>query len=88
MVKSNDPKHASAGATQAALLERITIEAGKRGGQPCIRNMRMAVSDVLGLLAAGVPVEEVLEDFPDLERDDIRASLAYAAEVDSAVRAS
>lgn len=77
-----------AAAAQAALLGRITIEAGKRGGQPCIRNMRMTVSDVLGLLAAGVPVEEVLEDFPDLERDDIRASLAYAAEVVSTVRAS
>ena len=61
------------------LLERITVEAGKCGGRPCIRGMRIRVSDVLGMLAEGVPHEEILKDFPYLEPDDIKAALAYAA---------
>ncbi|NNN18902.1 MAG: DUF433 domain-containing protein [Acidimicrobiaceae bacterium] len=59
---------------------RITIEAGKRGGKPCIRGLRVTVYDVLSLLAAGESQEEILEDFPELEREDILACLSYAAE--------
>jgi len=58
----------------------ITIESGKRGGQPCIRGMRITVYDVLSYLAAGMTEEELLSDFPYLTRDDIRACLTYAAE--------
>jgi uncharacterized protein (DUF433 family) len=58
----------------------ITIEPGKRGGQPCIRGMRMTVYDVLSYLAAGMTEEELLNDFPYLTRDDVRACLTYAAE--------
>jgi uncharacterized protein (DUF433 family) len=57
----------------------ITIEAGKRGGQPCIRGMRITVYDVLSYLAAGMTEDELLSDFPYLTRDDIRACLTYAA---------
>ena len=60
-------------------LERITIEEGKCGGRPCIRGMRIRVTDVLELLAAGAPMEEILSDYPDLEREDILAALEYAA---------
>ncbi len=60
-------------------LDRITIEPGKRGGKPCIRGSRMTVSDVLEYLASGMSEEEVLRDFPDLTRGDIRACLAFAA---------
>ncbi len=60
--------------------DRITIEPGKRGGKPCIRGMRITVYDVLGYLAAGMSVEQILEDFPYLEREDIQACLAYAAD--------
>ena len=59
---------------------RITIEPGKRGGKPCIRGLRMTVYDILEYLASGMSEEEVLADFPDLEREDILAALAYAAE--------
>ena len=58
----------------------ITIEPGKRGGRPCIRGMRIAVSDVLGWLAAGMSHMEILSDFPELTEEDIRATLAYAAD--------
>lgn len=61
------------------LLQRITIEPGKRSGQPCIRGMRITVYDVLDYLASGMSEQEVLEDFPYLEREDILASLAYAS---------
>lgn len=60
--------------------ERITIEPGKRGGRPCIRGMRIAVSDVLGWLAAGMSNEEILDDFPELTQEDIRAALGWAAD--------
>ena len=63
----------------AQLLSRITIEPGKCGGRPCIRGMRMRVSDVLELLSAGASYEEILKDYPDLERDDILAAIEYAA---------
>jgi uncharacterized protein (DUF433 family) len=58
----------------------ITIEAGKRGGKPCIRGLRITVTDVLEYLAGGMSVAEILADFPDLTEEDIRACLAFAAE--------
>jgi uncharacterized protein (DUF433 family) len=60
--------------------DRITIEPGKRGGKPCIRGLRITVSDVLEYLASGMTEDEILREFPDLEREDIRASLAFAAD--------
>jgi uncharacterized protein (DUF433 family) len=60
--------------------ERITIEPGKRAGKPCIRGMRVTVSDVLDYLASGMSEDEILVEFPDLEREDIKAALAFAAE--------
>ena len=63
-----------------AYLDRITIEPGKCGGKPCIRGLRMTVSDVLDYLAAGMSEDEVLRDFPDLTHEDIRACLAFAAD--------
>jgi uncharacterized protein (DUF433 family) len=61
-------------------MERITFNPDQCGGRPCIRGMRIRVKDVLDLLAAGVSEAEILDDYPDLEAEDIRASLAYAAE--------
>lgn len=58
----------------------ITIEPGKRGGKPCIRGLRITVYEVLEYLAAGMTEEEIVRDFPDLTRGDIRASLAFAAD--------
>ena len=58
----------------------ITIEPGKRGGKPCIRGLRITVSDVLEYLASGMSEDDVLRDFPDLTREDIRACLAFAAD--------
>jgi uncharacterized protein (DUF433 family) len=58
----------------------ITLEPGKRGGQPCIRHMRIAVADVLGWLASGMTSQQIVADFPELTEDDIRAALAYAAD--------
>jgi len=58
----------------------ITLEPGKRGGKPCIRGLRITVYDVLGYLASGMKEEEILEDFPDLTVEDIRACLAFAAD--------
>lgn len=59
--------------------EYITIEPGKRSGQPCIRSMRITVYDVFSYLAAGMTIEEVLDDFPELTREDILACFAFAA---------
>ena len=61
------------------VLNRITVEVGKCGGRPCIRGMRIRVQDVLGMLADGMETDEILEDYPYLERADIRAVLMYAA---------
>jgi uncharacterized protein (DUF433 family) len=61
------------------LLDRITIEPDKRGGKPCIRGMRITVYDILDYLASGMTEAEVLADFPYLEQEDVRASLAFAA---------
>jgi uncharacterized protein (DUF433 family) len=58
----------------------ITIEPGKRSGKPCIRGMRITVSDVLEYLASGMSVDQILADFPDLTAEDIRACLAFAAD--------
>ena len=58
----------------------ITIEPGKRGGKPCIRGLRITVYDVLEYLASGMFEDEILGDFPDLTREDIRACLAFAAD--------
>lgn len=61
------------------LKERITIEPGKRSGKPCIRGMRITVQDILEYLASGMSMEEILGDFPFLEKEDIYASLSFAA---------
>lgn len=58
----------------------ITIEPGKRGGKPCIRGMRITVGDVLGWLATGMSHQEILEDFPELNVEDIYAALSFAAD--------
>lgn len=58
----------------------ITIEPGKRGGKPCIRGMRITVSDILGWLAAGMTIQEILDDFDELTEKDIYAALSYAAD--------
>jgi len=59
--------------------ENITVDPGRMGGLPCIRDTRVTVSAVLGQLAAGRSVPEVIEDYPYLTRDDILAALEYAA---------
>lgn len=64
----------------AANLQRITIEPGKRGGKPCIRGLRITVYDVLDWLAQGMTEAEIVADHPDLVVEDIRAALAYAAD--------
>jgi uncharacterized protein (DUF433 family) len=61
------------------LLSRITVEPGKCGGKPCIRGHRMRVIDVLELLGAGASYDEVLREYPFLEREDILAAITYAA---------
>lgn len=60
--------------------EIITIEAGKRGGKPCIRGMRITVGDILGWLASGMTVKEILADFEELTEKDIYATLSFAAD--------
>jgi len=61
------------------LLSRITIEPGKRSGRPCIRSMRIAVHDILGWLGSGMTEAEILADYGELEPDDLRAAMLYAA---------
>jgi len=69
-----------------SLLNRITIEPGKCGGRPCIRGLRIRVTDILGLLSAGASHQEILEDYPTLEEKDILATLEYAvAQTDHAI---
>lgn len=65
---------------QEQYQQRITLESGKRSGKPCIRGLRITVYDVLSYLATGMTVEEVLDDFPSLTREDILACLSFAAE--------
>jgi len=61
------------------LSERITVNPKQCGGRPCIRGMRIRVTDVLDLYAAGLTAEQILEEMPDLEPEDLQASLQYAA---------
>lgn len=63
-----------------SLSNRITLEPGKRGGRPCIRGLRISVYDVLSWLAQGMSTAEILDDYPELEADDISAALTFAAE--------
>ena len=58
----------------------ITIEPGKRSGQPTIRGMRITVADILEMLASGMSEDTIISDFPELTKDDIRAALSYAAD--------
>jgi len=58
----------------------ITIEPGKRGGKPCIRGMRITVNDILGWLASGMTIQEILTDYDELNEQDIYAALSYAAD--------
>lgn len=58
----------------------ITIDPGKRGGKPCIRGMRITVSDILGWLASGMTIHEILSDYEELLEEDIYAALSYAAD--------
>lgn len=60
--------------------ERITVDANQAGGVPCIRSLRIPVSTVVGLVAEGASEEEILKEHPDLEREDIREALRFAAE--------
>ena len=58
----------------------ITIEPGKRGGKPCIRGMRITVNDILGWLASGMTIQDILADYDELRENDIYAALSYAAD--------
>lgn len=58
----------------------ITLELGKRGGKPCIRGLRITVQDVLGWLAVGMSVEQIISDYPELTKEDVLACLAFAAD--------
>ena len=64
----------------------ITIDPAKRSGQPCIRELRMTVQDVLEYMASGMSNEEILADFPDLTSEDLRACLAFAADRERRMR--
>lgn len=64
------------------LIDRITLDPARRSGKPCVRDLRIAVADVLEYLAGGMTAEEIIADFPELEHDDIRACLAFAAQRD------
>jgi uncharacterized protein (DUF433 family) len=63
------------------MVDRITIEPGKRSGQPCIRGLRITVWDVLTWLAGGMTEQEILEDYPELEREDFLAVYEFAARI-------
>jgi len=76
-------------ASVAYLLDRITVNPRQCGGRPCIRGMRIRVIDILELLAAGLSFEQILEELPDLELEDIKAALLYAVpKLDSPVLAT
>ncbi|MBX3367352.1 MAG: DUF433 domain-containing protein [Phycisphaeraceae bacterium] len=76
---STQPPSDSNDQTESLLLARITINPKQCGGKPCIRGMRIRVSDVLELLAAGLTASQVIEELPLLELDDVKASLVYAS---------
>jgi len=63
----------------SSLLARITVNPNQCGGRPCIRGMRIRVSDILDLYAAGLSAELILAEMPDLEMDDLKAALSYAS---------
>ncbi len=63
----------------AELMDRITVDPGQCGGRPCIRGMRIRVSDVLDLLANGLSPEEIVDEMPDLEVEDVYAALRFAS---------
>jgi len=65
----------------ATVDSRITIEPGKRSGQPCIRGLRITVWDILNWLAAGMTEQQIIDDYPELEPEDFRAAYEYAARV-------
>jgi uncharacterized protein (DUF433 family) len=67
-------------------LKRITVEEGKCGGRPCVRGMRIRVSDILDLLSAGTSYDQILADFPSLEREDILAAIEWAKSPDALPR--
>ena len=69
------------GVTLRKVSSRITVEPGKRSGQPCIRGLRITVWDVLSWLAGGMTESEIIDDYPELEPDDFRAVYEYAAKV-------
>ncbi len=71
----------------STFLDRITFNRNQCGGRPCIRGMRIRVKDVLDMLAAKVPEDEILADFPYLEREDITACLEYAVSISDAANA-
>ncbi len=73
------PKASWYKSTMNNLMERITTNPEQCGGRPCIRGMRIRVIDVLDLFAAGLSVDQILEEMPDLEMDDLKAALQYAA---------
>lgn len=58
----------------------ITLEPGKRGGKPCVRGLRITVADVLGWLAIGMTIDEIIADYPELTTQDVHACLAFAAD--------
>ena len=66
--------------TEIDYRQIITVEPGKRSGKPCIRGLRITVYDIYGWLAAGMSEDEIIYDFPELTRQDIRAALAFAAD--------
>ena len=74
-------ERAAAVGKKVMVADRITIEPGKRSGQPCIRGLRITVWDVLGWLASGRDEREILDDYPELEKDDFRAVYDYAAKL-------
>ncbi len=65
--------------------KHITVEPGKRSGQPCIRGMRVTVYDILSYLAGGNTIDELLENFPGLIKEDVYAALAYAADAEKRI---
>ncbi|MEP6646849.1 MAG: DUF433 domain-containing protein [Saprospiraceae bacterium] len=64
----------------------INIQAGRRSGKPCVKDTRITVYDVLGYLASGMTTEQIMEDFPELTKDDIQACLSYAADSEKHTR--
>lgn len=80
LTPSSTPKKHSQTHNPMSYCETITIKPDKRGGKSCIRRMRITVYDVLGWLAAGMTHEEILDDFPELTEQDIRACLKFAAD--------